>query len=479
VFSPHEVAAPGFLTRELSAAALGDPRRTRRLAAIVEKLAQSPERSFPQVLGHGAELAAFYRFVGNDDVAAADILAPHTVQTAKRCASAGARIVVAHDTTEFNYGRFPRQGLGRVGRGKAFGWYSHFSLAIEVSGEDRRVPLGVLACETFSRTGSPKPHLKHGRNQDNPDNEARRWRRCVDEVREELGPDVPVVHVMDREADDYALMAHMVERGERFVIRQYRQRAMASHDDVRDTLDGVEFVAERQVQLSPRRPSDKPAYRKRYPSRRSRTARLSFRATPVVLPRPTTASQSPLPELTLTLVHVIERDVPAGIEPVQWWLWTNETTQTPEQILAVVDAYRARWLIEEFFKALKTGCGVEQRQLESEGALHNTVALFVPIAWRLLLLRTLGTEHGQDPAQLALTPTQLVVLRKTYQGPRNRRLSAQPTVREVMMAVAALGGHLPHNGDPGWQTLAAGLQRVQTLEAGYLLAITDEDVSNQ
>jgi hypothetical protein len=478
VLSHLEVAAPGFLTKEVSAASLGDPRRTRRLAKIVEKLAEAPADSFPQVLGRGGQLAAFYRFVGNEDVDAADILAPHAAQTAKRCATGGARIVVAHDTTEFNFGRFPREGLGRVGRGKSFGWYSHFSLAIEVTGEHRRVPLGVLACETFSRSDMRKPHLKHGRNQDNPDNEALRWRRSVDEAREVLGADPRVVHVMDREADDYALMAHLVKRNERFVIRQYRQRAMGSLD-VREMLDHVDFVAEREVRLSPRRPSDKPSYRKRFPSRRSRTARLSFRATTVHLPRPTTASKAPLAELALTLVHVIERDVPEGLEPVEWWLWTNEPAQTPEQILAVVDAYRARWLIEEFFKALKTGCRVEERQLESEDSLQNAVALFVPIAWRLLLLRTLATEHAEDPAPLALTPTQLVVLRKRYQGPRNTRLPEALTVREAMLAVAALGGHLTHNGDPGWQTLAAGLERLHTLEAGYLLATTGEDVSNQ
>jgi IS4 transposase len=38
---------------------------------------------------------------------------------------------------------------------------------------------------------------------------------------------------------------------------------------------------------------------------------------------------------------------------------TTEAVETAEQVAAVVDAYRARWLIEEFFKALKTGCGFE------------------------------------------------------------------------------------------------------------------------
>ena len=42
------------------------------------------------------------------------------------------------------------------------------------------------------------------------------------------------------------------------------------------------------------------------------------------------------------------------MEPVDWLLLTSEPIDTDEQILEVVDIYRARWLIEEYFSALKT-----------------------------------------------------------------------------------------------------------------------------
>jgi len=469
------VLKPGFLGREVASATLGDPRRTRRLSGIIERLARAPDKSFPQAMGDDdAALEGFYRFVGSVDVEHTDVLAPHATQTAKRCAASRGRVVVAHDTTEFNFGRFHRKGLGHVGRGKSFGWYGHFSLAVEVDAKGSRTPLGVLSYEAISRDGVRKPHLKHGRNQGNPANEALRWRRGVDDVREELGA-TRVVHVMDREADDYALMAHMTQRDDRFVIRQYRRRAMGDGHDVRDALDGTDFVVEREVPLSPRRPSDKPSYRRRFPERRSRMAKLSFRAMPVRLGRPTTASDCPSSELSLTLVQVVERDVPEGEEPVEWWLWTNEPAQTPEQILAVVDAYRARWVIEEFFKALKTGCRVEERQLESEHALQNSIAIFIPIAWQLLLLRTLRSE---EPAEQVLTKTQIDVLRKRSKVRGKRPFAALPTVRDAVLAIAALGGHLKHNGEPGWQVLARGFEELLALEAGYLLAIATEDVIN-
>jgi hypothetical protein len=61
------------------------------------------------------------------------------------------------------------------------------------------------------------------------------------------------------------------------------------------------------------------------------------------------------PSLKVNVVTVTERKCPKGEEPIAWHLTTNEPIATAEQVAAVVDAYRARWVVEEFFKALKTG----------------------------------------------------------------------------------------------------------------------------
>jgi hypothetical protein len=71
--------------------------------------------------------------------------------------------------------------------------------------------------------------------------------------------------------------------------------------------------------------------------------------------------------LKVHVVTVMERDCPEGDEPIAWYLVTNEPITTSEQVASVVDAYRARWVVEEFFKALKTGCQIEKRQMESYG----------------------------------------------------------------------------------------------------------------
>ncbi len=117
---------------------------------------------------------------------------------------------------------------------------------------------------------------------------------------------------------------------------------------------------------------------------------------------------------------MLERDCPKGQEPIVWYLVTNEPIDTAEQVAEVVDAYRARWVIEEFFKALKTGCQIEKRQMESYEALRIALALFLPIAVRLLALCDAARTEPEQACS-ALTARQLL---RTC---GSKTLSATPT----------------------------------------------------
>jgi hypothetical protein len=50
--------------------------------------------------------------------------------------------------------------------------------------------------------------------------------------------------------------------------------------------------------------------------------------------------------LRTNVVAVTERNCPKGQEPIAWYLVTNEPIDTIEQVAAIVDAYRARWVVE-------------------------------------------------------------------------------------------------------------------------------------
>jgi hypothetical protein len=124
-------------------------------------------------------------------------------------------------------------------------------------------------------------------------------------------------------------------------------------------------------------------------------------------------------------------------------------------------------VIEEYFKALKTGCAYEKRQLESQTTLQNALALLIPVAWNLLRLRLLARDEGEQAANTVLSESQLEVLRRAT----TVKLSETPTIQEAMLAVAQLGGHIRQNGWPGWQVLGRGYTKLLTLELGFLLAL--------
>jgi hypothetical protein len=456
------------LKAEYQDASIKDKRRRDRLEAIVETMSAEPAKSFP-ALCSDAELEATYRFLNNDEVTLEGILAPHQRQTAAR-ARACVDVVVAHDTTEFNFGTSSRSDLGCVGLGKSHGFYGHVALGVEA--DEHRTPLGVLAMHVHTREGG-KGRRGHRALQTAPDNEFRRWSTVMTESCAQLGPEVQAVHVMDREADSYAFMDDLSDQGVRFVIRMAQSTRRVSGDEsVGEAIARAKTVAERDVPISMRGRSSMPARRKAYPPRDARVARLEISGASVTLLRPASSNKSRSKTLNLNVVRVIETRPPEGEEPIEWRLWTTEPVDTEEQLLAVVDWYRCRWRIEEYFKALKTGCAFEQRQLESHDALVRTLAVFAAIAWRLMLLRIIA-QRPQAGASAVFTPTLLKILRAALLKKKRPPLPPRPTARDAMMGVAALGGHIKANGEPGWQVLGRGMDRLLVIELGYRLALEE------
>jgi len=442
---------------EFHGAEFADFRLTQRLAKIVDALGEAPEKSFPKVFGDGAALEAVYRFFGNKKVTPDRILAPHVAATLERCGTR--RIIVAHDTTVVSY----RPEGKRVGLG-AHRDSQHFRLhvSLAVSGDDAREPLGILSAQPFiyEGTGGDGSCL-------------RRWFERADLVEKLDGMRAELVHVMDREADDYRTLVDMCQRQHRFVIRCARDRMLAVTPrevpgNISEAIARAPLSAIREVPITARKKSEVPARsRKTHPARNARLATLEISAMAMEIQRPTLHFDRVLPDACpINIVRVWEPSPPAGEAPVEWLLYTNEPIETEDEVLRVVDAYRARWRVEELFKALKTGCSLEKRQLESIETLTNAAATLLPMAWRLLHLRSKTSDDPDALASTVLDADEIAVLRASARKPLPPKL----TRRDALLAIAALGGHLKRNGEPGWQTLGEGLQKLQTLVEGYRLA---------
>lgn len=453
---------------EFEGAKLGDIRLNKRLNKVVEAVERQPGVGFPKALVTGADMEGFYRLLSNPKVTWEALFQPHREATAARVAGFD-EVLALHDTSVFPFtGEKKRKGLGRL-RKSGHGFLGHFSLV--VSADQQREVLGIVGFVPIVRdkvTASAK--RKKGmpfRAVRKLKCESAKWLAGIDKTAEML-PISKTIHVADREADDYALMCGSIVRKCRFVFRESEDRRLdqevCGHTNLMSFLAQCQGTCARTVELSAH--GKKTGKRKGSRARDQRVAQLSFRAGTVVIPRPVSQDKKLPKSLRVNVVHVVEINPPADIEPVEWILLTTEPVETEEQILRVVDFYRARWVIEEYFKAIKTGCAYLKRQLESRTTLFNALALLIPIAWNLLRMRFLSRQKPDVPAAAVITERQATIL-QAMPATKGMKLD---TVCQVLLAVARLGGHLKHNGAPGWQTLARGYEDLLKTEVGYRLA---------
>jgi hypothetical protein len=403
------------------------------------------------------ELEGAYRLFSNADVSPDSILQAHYSAAARRVRASESPTIVVHDTTDCRFGgEGAREGIGRISN-KGRGLSVHVALALAPDG----APHGLLDVATHTRMAPAAQRRRRGE-KPHKDRESARWNRTVERAMSRLGEGPSqVVHVMDREADNYLLWESLLESGRAFVIRLSQNRRLAEdeYDFLNEAIEDVAACITRDVQVSRRSDFNRHLTAKqRHPARLERTARLAIGARTTRIARSKyNGRMARKPHLALNVVRVWEPEPPEGHDPVEWLLLTNLPTASPDQLEVVVDIYRLRWTIEEFFKALKTGCAFEERQLESRHALENALAILAPIACRLLLLRSLARRKDRIPATDVLTETEIEVLRVLS---RRHPLPRVPSARDALLAVAGIGGFLKRNGEPGWQTIGRGFDEL-------------------
>lgn len=153
-------------------------------------------------------------------------------------------------------------------------------------------------------------------------------------------------------------------------------------------------------------------------------------------------------------------------DDTEWILLTTLPVHTPEDAARCAERYSLRWLVEEFHKALKSGCALEKRQLRTAHAFLAVCGLLSLVAVRLLQIRTEARLAPEAPA--AVDPVLITILARRCGKPREQFA----TNRDFHRGVAMLGGFLGRkaDGEPGWQSLWSGWRELLLLYAGYLIA---------
>lgn len=449
----HRSHHQAWAAQELATADLGDARLTKRLIRIVADKLANPTASIPQASGSWAATKATYCFLASEQFSSDRIRHAHLNATRARIAALHT-VLILQDTTELNYTAHPHTtGLGHLDHASSSGLKVHSGLACSLDG----LPLGLVYQHVWARDAATKGQRASKRPQDQ--RESQRWLTTLDDVQQALPAPTHLIVVADREADIYPLF--IAERDERtdLVIRATYNRSLVGGQKLEAVAAGVEWKGQRTVHI----PSNG--------SRVARDARVHIGWTSVQIPPPKDdpqAASAPRPNVQLVVVE--ERDPPAGVTPLRWLLWTTLPVTTWEQALEVVSIYERRWLIERYHYVLKSGCGIEQLQLETAERLERALAICCVVAWRLLFLTYQARQNGEASCTtvFAMHEWQALVctLGQTAEPP-----SEPPTLREAVRMVAQLGGFLGRKGDgePGVKTLWRGLMRLNDIAATWLL----------
>ncbi len=458
----QSVARRGFGETHFSAAQLGDQRRTKRLVALADELAKHPGGTLPDKLKNPAELRALYRLMDTDRVTHASVLEPHMTHTVKRMRAYAGTVLILHDTTELDYtGLKSLAGaLGQIGNGSHRGYLCHNSLA--VAAESREV-LGLAQQILFHRPDTPPGESRQPRRR-RAARESRLWKRGSQAI-----PVAPTgrrwVDIADRGGDLLEFLDYEEAQGKKYVVRSKHDRwVLPGHADDTERVKLHDFM--RSVPAGGERVVDVPA-RAGQPARRA-TVGVAWAAVRVVPPRQPRGEYRDAP-LAVWAIRVWELDPPEGVnEPLEWILLTNVPVATFEEATERVDWYTLRWIVEEYHKAMKTGCGIEQMQFTQEDRLQPAIALVSVLATTLLQLRDAsrrpdGHERLAREWVPALYVTVLSVWR--YKEPRPHL-----TVYEFYYALARLGGHQnrKHDHPPGWLVLWRGWTQLQAMVDGAL-----------
>ena len=439
---------------EFGAADLGDKRRTDRLVALATVLAQRPSASLPAACDDPAMLKGAYRLLENPAIEPTALLASHVQATLER-AQAVPLVLAVQDTTELDYTGHPATtGLGALGSGYGRGILVHSTLAITPD----RLPLGLLAQQDWTR--DPAETGKKHRRKQRPiaQKESQKWLTSLGAVNgwAEECPQTQFVSVGDAEADIYDLFCAPRAANVALLVRAAYDRLVAP-EATEDRLLRGQLAAQPvdwTTTVAVPRKGGQPA----------RTATVAVRWRAFTLQPPTNRAKEHLPPVTLWALWVREEAPPAGVEALDWLLWTSVPTADQAAAAERLTWYTCRWGVEVWHHVLKSGCALESRQLESVEALRRGLALYSVIAWRILYATVLARTAPELPCTVLLAVEEWQALycaiHKTPTPP-----ASPPTLHQAVRWLAQLGGFLGRtsDGEPGAQVLWRGFQRLPDL----------------
>lgn len=440
-------------------AQLGDKRRTRRAVKLGSSMAEQPGASLPNQTGSWGDLKAAYRLLNEEDVRQQALIEPHCRATQKEAERTGGVVLFIQDTSDCDYTQHAETtGLGMLGDGSGRGFMMHNCLAV-VPNQKQSSILGLAGQRLWTRTG-----LKRGN--ETRTERTKRWTEgdLWAEMVEQIGvapsrrSGTTWVSVGDRGSDNFSYWQRAQQLNWEILSRIFRERRIK-------TAQGKETTIKKHARTLPIKTNKQIGLRGRNGKpKRDVELKISYQQVQVLAPRMGKEKQSDsFPAYLVRCWEESEAD-----EAIEWILLTTMPVTKAQEAQKIVRWYEARWIVEEYHKCLKTGCRLESRQLQSCQGLMSLLGFLAIVALRLLEIRELSRSSPNKPAKQHIAAPMLEIIVKRV---RLKTGVEKLTIREFWHGVGRLGGFIGRksDGEPGWQTIWKGWQRLQDMCWGATL----------
>ena len=410
-------------------------------------------------VGDGARKleVAFHRFLSNRRVTVDRLLDGWGERTA--LAAYGRHVLAIQDTSEIVIKTLPgrRRGLGKVAVGRGRGFLLHAMLALDAAGD---TCLGLVAGAIWNR---PKrvasPHSKRTLRE----KESKRWLETGEKAKDVLAAATCITVIGDRESDIYAVWVYLPDERTHLIARVMHDRAITGETTLYRFSETLEAADTRTITLKG--------------DRSQRNARLTLRYAPVAIQRPKNTLEPDLPgHIDLFLVDVAEENPPKNKEAVRWRLLTTHAVKSVADAWQIVDWYKRRWVIEQFFRVLKSqGLQLEDSQLESADRLLKLAAIAAHAAVLTIQLTQARGGTIVERADIAFSESEIDALAeieaRQYRGKTALQRNPHPAFSIAWAAwiIARLGGWdgYPSSKPPGPITFKHGIAYFKAYATGY------------
>jgi hypothetical protein len=423
------------------------------------------------------EQLSYYRFFNNKNVKEEELINCVVEHCALQCKDLD-EVLLIEDTTELNllnhqHRISDRQGLGKMNNQfESLGFFCHPTIAVNPT--DLSL-LGALDINLFTRDpNEEKPSKRKTRFEDK---ESYRWASQAIEAKKRLKSNQKAIAVQDREGDIYESFCFLMKNDIDFVIRCNHDRQIQNKTEdaelLKKHLDASKPKYEFEMKINGNNKN-----------RKKRSAQLLLQFETISLKKPDfipgkTANKYPL-AISVSVVRVKEKDetVPAGEEPIEWTLYSSRPVDTVEQALAVIKYYKARWIIEDLFRALKTeGVNYEESEMETGAALRKLFVIAFHAAMILLQLRQARNGTTAQKPSLVFSEEQIACLEDMlprFEGKTEKLKNPHPkdNLSWATWIISRLGGWKGYSSQrpPGVITLHDGWLRFHNIYEGWTIA---------